>query len=239
MIWTIAALYRFTPIAKPEAFCIELREELPKHGIIGTLLVASEGINGTLAGTPEALEVLLDILSRRCGLPRDQVKFSHSETQPFGKLRIKYKQEIITFKQPQANPNEVVGQYVEAKNWNALMSDPDVLVLDTRNTYETAFGTFDGAVVPDIEKFTEFAEYVRSAMQAEKKKKIAMFCTGGIRCEKASSFMMTEGFPEVYHLKGGILKYLEEVPQGESRWQGECYVFDERVAVGHGLKPRN
>lgn len=239
MTWTIAALYRFTPIAKPEALCIELREILPKYGIIGTLLVASEGINGTMAATPEGIDALLAILADRCGLPREDVKFSHSEAMPFGKLRIKYKQEIITFKQPQADPNRIVGQYVEPQDWNALMNDPDVLVLDTRNTYETSFGTFEGAVVPDIEKFTEFADYVRSAMKADKKKKIAMFCTGGIRCEKASSFMRTEGFPEVYHLKGGILKYLEEIPAEQSKWQGECFVFDERVAVGHGLKPRN
>ena len=238
MTWTIAALYRFTPIAKPEALCIELRQTLPAYGLIGTLLVASEGINGTMAGTPEAIDALLTILAERCGLPREDVKFSHSDEAPFGKLRIKYKQEIITFKQPQADPSKIVGEYVEAKDWNALMADPDVLVLDTRNTYETAFGTFDGAVVPDIEKFTEFAEYVRTAMQAEKKKKIAMFCTGGIRCEKASSFMRTEGFDEVYHLKGGILKYIEDVPAAQSKWQGECYVFDERVAVGQGLKPR-
>ncbi len=239
MTWKIAALYRFTPIAAPEALCEELRVLFPQHGIIGTLLVAPEGINGTLASTGEGIAALVDILAERCGLQPDEVKYSFSETQPFGKLRVKFKREIITFKQPQADPNKVVGKYVSPAEWNALMNDPDVLVLDTRNTYETVFGTFKGAVVPEIEKFTEFADYVREAMQAEKKKKIAMFCTGGIRCEKASSFMLTEGFPEVYHLKGGILKYLEEIPQDQSKWQGECYVFDERVAVGHGLKPRN
>lgn len=240
MTWKIAALYRFVSIAEPEALCRELREELPRHGIIGTLLVAPEGINGTLAApSDEGIEALLTILNQRCGLPREDVKFSCSETQPFGRLRVRLKREIITFKQPQADPNRIVGQYVEAKDWNTLMSDPEVLVLDTRNTYETVFGTFKGAVVPEIENFTEFAAYVREALAAEKKKKIAMFCTGGIRCEKASAFMLTEGFPEVYHLKGGILKYLEEIPQDQSKWQGECFVFDERVAVGHGLKPRN
>lgn len=239
MTYTIAALYRFTEIADPEALCIELRELFPPLGILGTLLVAGEGINGTLAGSPEGIEAMLDILNARCGLPRDEVKFSSSELPPFRRLKIRFKREIITFKQPQANPARQVGQYVEAADWNALLADPDVLLLDTRNTYETLFGTFKGAVVPEIEKFTEFADYVREAMQADKKKKIAMFCTGGIRCEKASAFMLAEGFPEVYHLKGGILKYLEVIPQAESRWQGECYVFDERVAVGPGLKSRN
>ena len=172
MTWKIAALYRFTPIAAPEALCEELRVLFPQHGIIGTLLVAPEGINGTLAADEAGIAALIGILSSRCGLQTDEVKYSFAETQPFGKLRVKHKREIITFKQPQADPNVTVGQYVNPAEWNALMNDPDVLVLDTRNTYETVFGTFKGAVVPEIEKFTEFAAYVREAMSASRKRKL-------------------------------------------------------------------
>ncbi|MDP9196912.1 MAG: rhodanese-related sulfurtransferase [Pseudomonadota bacterium] len=237
MTWTIAALYRFVTIADPAALRLELRESFAQLGLCGTLLVAPEGINGTLAGSPGSVDRMLEILHEKTGLPRDDVKFSAAETKPFRRQKIRLKREIITFGQPQADPAVRAGQYVEAKDWNALVSQPDVLVLDTRNTYETAIGTFRSALDPQIECFTDFVRYVREKLDPQKHRKVAMYCTGGIRCEKASAFMLAEGFPEVYHLKGGILKYLEDVPQTESRWNGECYVFDRRVSVGHGLVP--
>jgi UPF0176 protein len=168
-------------------------------------------------------------------LPREDVKFSSSETKPFQRLKIRLKKEIITFNQSAADPTVRVGTYVTPEKWNALLDDPEMVVLDTRNKYETMIGTFAHAQDPQIETFTEFADYVREHLDPQKHKKIAMYCTGGIRCEKASAFMLAEGFSEVYHLKGGILKYLEQVEPELSRWQGECYVFDRRVAVGHGL----
>ena len=235
MNYTVAALYRFTPMSNIEALRLELKASFAQLGLCGTLLIAPEGINGTLAGEPRAVEQMLDILHHHAGLTRDEVKFSEAPEKPFLRLKIRLKKELITFKQESADPTKQVGQYVEARDWNALITQPDVVVLDTRNIYETVIGTFKGAVDPNIEQFTDFAAFVRSNMASDKKKKIAMYCTGGIRCEKASAFMLAEGFPEVYHLKGGILKYLEDVPQEQSLWNGECYVFDRRVAVGHGL----
>jgi len=168
-------------------------------------------------------------------LPREDMKFSEATEKPFHRLKIRLKREIITFRQPDADPSVMAGKYVAAQDWNALMADPDVLLIDTRNRYETRLGSFSNAFDPGIEQFSEFAEYVRQNLDPAQIPKIAMFCTGGIRCEKASAFLRQEGFAEVYHLKGGILKYLEEVPVETSRWQGECYVFDHRMAVGHGL----
>lgn len=239
MTYHIAAFYRFTPIADVQKIVTDLKAHLAALGICGTILIAPEGINGTMAGSAGAVEGLLNILSSQFGLPREDVKLSYAETKPFKRLKVRPKKEIITFNQPAADPTKRVGQYVSADRWNDLMNDPDVLVLDTRNTYETMIGTFEGAIVPSIETFTQFADYVRENLAAMKKKKIAMFCTGGIRCEKASAFMLSEDFPEVYHLKGGILKYLETVPEQQSKWQGACYVFDRRMAVEHGLRPGN
>jgi UPF0176 protein len=235
MTYTVAAFYRFVPVADGAALRSSLLTLFVELGLCGTLLLAPEGINGTMAGSKEAVESLLSILHETFGLTRNEVKFSEAPEKPFNRLKIRLKKEIITFKQPQANPNELKGVYVSPHEWNDLMKDPDVLVLDTRNVYETVIGTFKSAVDPQIQNFTEFADYVRTHLASAKNKKIAMYCTGGIRCEKASAFMRAEGFPEVYHLKGGILKYLEEVPADESQWQGDCYVFDRRMAVGHGL----
>jgi UPF0176 protein len=179
---------------------------------------------------------MLNILFEKNGLMRDEVKFSHAPEKPFNKLKIRLKRELITFNQPEADPTRIVGKYVEAKDWNNLISDPEVIVLDTRNRYETTIGRFDKAIDPQIDTFTGFANFVRQNLSGAKEKKIAMYCTGGIRCEKASAFMLVQGFPEVYHLKGGILKYLEDVPAAESKWRGDCYVFDKRMAVGQGLK---
>ena len=235
MMYTVAALYRFTPIGDIASLRDVLKSTFTQLGLCGTLLIAPEGINGTLAGEESAINQMLDVLHHHTGLTRDEVKFSTAPEKPFLRLKVRLKKELITFKQESADPTKQVGQYVEAKDWNALVSQPDVVVLDTRNVYETVIGTFKGAVDPNIEQFTDFATFVRENMAADKKKKIAMYCTGGIRCEKASAFMLAEGFPEVYHLKGGILKYLEDVPQEQSLWNGECYVFDRRIAVGHGL----
>lgn len=235
MRYTIAALYRFTAIADAPACVARLRERFASLDICGSLLVAHEGINGTLAGNEAGIEAMLDVLKEETGLPHADVKFSHSESKPFRRLKVRLKKELITFKQPNADAANNAGAYVEARDWNALLADPDTLLIDTRNAYETIIGTFRGASLPPIHRFTEFAGYVRKNLAAAKKKKVAMFCTGGIRCEKASAFMRAEGFENVYHLKGGILRYLEDVPAEESRWQGACYVFDQRVAVAHGL----
>jgi UPF0176 protein len=234
----VAALYHFTPIADTAALRETLRQEFAAlPGLCGSLLIAPEGINGTLA-VPDrpSIDTLLKILATHCNLTSHaNVKFSTAPEKPFNRLKLRLKRETITFNQPHANPAERVGTYVPPADWNALVDDPSVTVLDTRNTYETAIGTFNRAVVPPITHFTEFAAWVRANLNPERDKKVAMFCTGGIRCEKASAFMLAEGFESVYHLQGGILKYLEDVPQENSRWQGDCYVFDKRMAVGHGL----
>lgn len=232
-MYTLAALYRFASIDAPrlQADCLAYFATLD---LCGSLLVAPEGINGTLAGSQENIDAMLDFLRAETGLDRADVKFSTATHQPFDRLKVRLKREIITFHQPSADPANS-GQYVSAKDWNALMADPDVLLIDTRNAYEVAVGAFEGATNPGISTFTQFAGYVRAHLDASKQKKVAMYCTGGIRCEKASAFMKAEGFQQVYHLRGGILKYLEEIPPDESKWRGECYVFDKRTAVTHGL----
>ncbi|MFY9287275.1 MAG: rhodanese-related sulfurtransferase [Alphaproteobacteria bacterium] len=235
MNYTIAALYRFVTINDTAALRAELKPAFAALDICGTLLIAPEGINGTLAGSKNSIDQMLALLEKHTGLPGRDVKFSFAPEKPFKRLKIRLKREIITFNQPQANPNTLAGTYVEPQDWNKLISDPEVVVLDTRNMYETVIGTFQKAQDPKTECFTDFADYVRENLDPSKHKKIAMYCTGGIRCEKASAFMRAEGFDEVYHLKGGILKYLETIPADESQWNGDCYVFDRRVSVGHGL----
>ena len=235
MVYTIAAFYRFTPLADVSALRLGLKQDLAALRLCGTLLLAPEGINGTLAGEESAIDALLDLLGRRFGLPREDVKLSYAAEKPFPRLQVRVKQEIITFRQPSADPSVQAGTYVAPENWNALLADPDVLLLDTRNRYETRLGTFQDALLPQTEHFSEFAGYARRQLDPARDRKIALFCTGGIRCEKASAFLLSEGFAEVYHLKGGILKYLAEVPAEDSRWQGECYVFDHRMAVGQDL----
>jgi len=235
MTYTIAALYLFIPVADPAELKQKFLQELSPLQLCGTLLIAPEGINGTLAGSELAIQELLISLNKNTGLSQKDVKFSYSEEKPFNRFKIRLKREIVTFNQPHVNPNLRVGTYIEPDQWNTLIEDPDVTVIDTRNKYETLIGTFKNAIDPKIDSFTEFSDYVRENLDPKKHKKIAMFCTGGIRCEKASSFMLAEGFESVFHLKGGILKYLEEIPKEQSRWQGDCYVFDRRMAVGHGL----
>ena len=235
MTYTIAALYLFIPVADPAELKQKFLQELSPLQLCGTLLIAPEGINGTLAGSALAIQELLICLNNNTGLLQKDVKFSYSKEKPFNRFKIRLKREIVTFNQPHVNPNMSVGTYIEPDQWNTLIEDPDVTVIDTRNKYETLIGTFKNAIDPKIDSFTEFSDYVRENLDPKKHKKIAMFCTGGIRCEKASSFMLAEGFESVFHLKGGILKYLEEIPKEQSRWQGDCYVFDRRMAVGHGL----
>ncbi|ALN73016.1 rhodanese-related sulfurtransferase [Aureimonas sp. AU20] len=236
MTWTIVALYRFVAIPDLPALRAHLFDFAKARDIYGTLLLAGEGINGTVAGTQGAITDLVDELDRTLGVRQGEVKFSTADARPFARLKVRIRPEIITMRAPEADPTKQVGTYVEPKDWNALLADPDVVVIDTRNRYETRVGTFETAVDPEIDSFTEFKSFVHEKLDPTRQPKVAMFCTGGIRCEKASSFMLAHGFSEVFHLKGGILQYLEDVPASESRWQGECYVFDSRTAVGHELE---
>ncbi len=234
---TVAALYHFTRLDDPAAIRTPLLDACEAAGIKGTLLLAREGINGTIAGGENAIGAVLGHIRALPGCANLEVKFSHAPAMPFHRLKVRLKREIVTMGQPDIDPTLSVGRYVAAEDWNALISDPDTVVIDTRNDYEVAVGTFAGAVDPGTASFRDFPEWFREHRDAllSGKKKVAMFCTGGIRCEKSTSFLRAEGIDEVYHLKGGILKYLEQVPEDESLWQGECFVFDERVAVRHGL----
>ncbi|WP_283149472.1 rhodanese-related sulfurtransferase [Silvimonas soli] len=231
----VAALYKFVTLTD----YVELREPLQQCmkdlGVKGTLLLAQEGINGTVSGTREAIDGLLTWLKNDPRMLDIDHKESYCDEQPFYRTKVKLKKEIVTLGVPGVDPNKKVGTYVEPQDWNALIADPEVLVIDTRNDYEVAIGTFERAVDPQTTSFSEFPEYIKEHFDPAKHKKVAMFCTGGIRCEKASSYMLGEGFEEVFHLKGGILKYLETVPQEESRWKGDCFVFDNRVTVRHDL----
>ncbi len=233
--FTVVALYCFAPLPHYES----LREPLAKlccaSGIKGTLLLAAEGINGTVAGTAQAIEKLVGHITAIPGLGQPELKYSHAAEMPFHRMKVRLKREIVTMGVEGIDPLKSVGTYVAPRDWNALIADEDTVVIDTRNDYEYAIGTFEGAIDPRTKSFREFPDWVEENRDRLEGKKIAMFCTGGIRCEKATAFVKGLGFDEVYHLKGGILKYLEEVPREESLWRGECFVFDERVAVGHGL----
>jgi UPF0176 protein len=235
----VAALYQFAPLPDFRELREPLRALCAGLAIRGTILLAHEGINGTVAGTADAIEALVREL--RDGplfggrLDNLELKFSQASAMPFARLKVRLKKEIVTLGDPAVDPTRTVGTYVDPRDWNALIASADTLVIDTRNQFEVAMGTFDGAVDPQLASFGEFKNFVAERLDPEKHKKIAMFCTGGIRCEKASSYLLSRGFKEVYHLKGGILKYLEGVPESESRWQGECFVFDDRIALGHGL----
>ena len=234
-VWKVLALYRFVTLENLDALKASLQARCDELQLCGTLLLASEGINGTIAGTESAMAAILEDLETLFGVSQGEVKSSYAEGKPFRRMKVQIKKEIVTMRTPKATPAEVVGTYVDPKDWNALLEDPDILVLDTRNEYEMTIGTFKNSVNPHIDAFTEFVPYVENQLDPTKTKKVAMFCTGGIRCEKASSFMLNQGFETVYHLKGGILKYLEEIPPEESLWDGACFVFDRRVAVGHNL----
>ena len=233
----IAALYRFARIPEPEKLLGALHLACEREGVKGTLLIAHEGINGTIAGLPEGLARALDEIRALTSLQDLELKFSSALEMPFLRMKVKLKREIVTIGDESVDPLRAAGTYVAAKDWNALISDPDVVLIDVRNDYEYRIGTFKGAIDPETTSFRAFPAYIRENFAADKSRKIAMFCTGGIRCEKASAFMLQEGFSEVYHLQGGILRYLEEIPAEESAWQGGCFVFDERIAVGHALVP--
>jgi UPF0176 protein len=236
MVFHVAAFYQFAKLGNYAALRQPLLDLLTAHHIRGSILLAAEGINGTIAGEPAGLAAALAGIRALTGLNDLEHKTSHAAAMPFKRMKVRLKQEIVTIGNVVADPTEKVGTYVDAKDWNALISDPDVILIDTRNAYEVGIGTFTGAIDPHTESFSAFPGFVREKLAANREAKIAMFCTGGIRCEKASSFMINEGFENVYHLKGGILKYLETVPAAESRWEGACFVFDERVAVEHDLK---
>ena len=231
----VAALYKFVALPDYVALREPLLNVLEANSIKGTLLLAEEGINGTVAGSREGIDALLAWFGSDSRLADIDHKESRCDEPPFYRTKVKLKKEIVTLGVPGVDPNLRVGTYVEPKDWNALIDDPEVLLIDTRNDYEVAIGTFEGAIDPQTKSFREFPEYIKAHYDPARHKKVAMFCTGGIRCEKASSYMLGEGFEEVYHLKGGILKYLEEVPEQETRWRGDCYVFDNRVTVRHDL----
>ena len=235
---TVAALYQFTPFEDPSALRGPLLDACNVAGAKGTLLLAREGINGTIAGSGDAIAVVIAHIRALPGCADLDVKVSHAEAMPFNRMKVRLKREIVTMGEPDIDPTASVGRYVDPHDWNALISDPGTLVIDTRNDYEVAIGTFRGAVDPETSSFRDFPAWFRAHREEllEGRTKFAMFCTGGIRCEKSTSFLRGEGIEEVYHLKGGILKYLEQVPREESLWDGECFVFDERVSVGHGLE---
>ena len=233
---TICALYKFVRLDNYKDLQAPLLARMNELAVKGTLLLAAEGINGTISGSQAAIEKVLSFLAKHEGLADISHKESYADENPFHRTKVKLKKEIVTMGVEGIDPNQVVGTYVKPKDWNNLISDPDVLLVDTRNDYEVEIGTFKGALNPDTETFREFPKYVEDNLDKTKHKKVAMFCTGGIRCEKSTAYLKEQGFEEVYHLEGGILKYLEEVPSTETMWQGECFVFDGRVAVDHELE---
>ena len=233
---TVAALYHFVILDNYRDLREPLLNKMIELGIKGTLLLANEGINGTVAGEKASIEQLISWLKSDSRLASLKYKVSYDDEMPFYRTRVKLKKEIVTMGVEGIDPNQVVGTYVEPKDWNALISDPDVTLVDTRNEYETMIGSFQNALDPHTESFRQFPDYVKNKLDPKKNKKVAMFCTGGIRCEKSTAYLKEQGFDEVYHLHGGILKYLEEVPEEESLWKGECFVFDNRVSVNHRLE---
>lgn len=233
----VCALYKFVTLENFTHLQAELLELLKNHKVKGTLLLANEGINGTVAGSEQGINALLAWMDTDERLKGITYKLSYTENMPFLRTRVKLKREIVTMGVEGIDPKRTVGTYIKPGDWNALISDPDVTVVDTRNNYEIAIGTFKNAIDPQTESFREFPRYVTKNLDPARHKKVAMFCTGGIRCEKSTAYLKEQGFEEVYHLEGGILKYLEEIPEKESLWEGECFVFDERVSVNHALEP--
>jgi UPF0176 protein len=231
----VCAMYKFVTLENFELLREPLHAVMVANEVRGTLLLAGEGINGTVAGKREGVDALLSWLEKDPRLSAIVTKESYDEANPFLRTKVKLKKEIVTMGIEGIDPKQVVGTYVKPKDWNALISDPDVVLVDTRNDYEVKVGTFEGALDPKTTNFREFPEYVKENLDPDKNKKVAMFCTGGIRCEKSTAYLKEQGFDEVYHLEGGILKYLEEVPEQDSMWEGECFVFDNRVTVDHSL----
>jgi len=237
--YVVCALYHFVRMDNHASLKQPLLKLMNHHGIKGTLLLAAEGINGTVAGKRQAIDHLLTWLRNHEVFKSLVHKESYVATQPFNRTKVKLKKEIVTMGVEDIDPNHIVGSYVKPKDWNALITDPEVLLVDTRNDYEVAIGTFKGALNPNTETFREFPAYVQKNLDPTQHKKVAMFCTGGIRCEKSTAYLKQQGFDEVYHLEGGILKYLEEVPVEQTQWEGECFVFDNRVSVDHHLEKGN
>ncbi|MBD2539985.1 rhodanese-related sulfurtransferase [Coleofasciculus sp. FACHB-SPT36] len=236
MTQVVVAFYKFVKLPDFADKQDPLLSHCKRQGIRGTILLAAEGINGTIAGSREAIDSVLSFLRSDPRLVDLEHKESYADSPPFDRMKVRLKKEIVTLGLPEIDPSDRVGTYVSPQEWNELISDPEVTIIDTRNDYEVSIGTFKRAQNPKTASFRQFPTYVRNNLDPSKHKKVALFCTGGIRCEKATSFMMAQGFQEVYHLKGGILKYLEEVSPEDSLWQGECFVFDQRVAVREGLE---
>lgn len=232
----VAAFYKFAKYPDFQEHQKEILDFCKSKGICGSILLANEGINGTVAGSRSGIDALIAFLKTDPRFLELEHKESFTDEMPFDRMKVRLKKEIVPLGVDGIDPNEKVGTYILAENWNALISDPDVIVIDTRNGYECDIGTFRGAIDPKTRKFRDFPKFVAENLDPNRHKKIAMFCTGGIRCEKATAYMLDQGFQDVYHLKGGILKYLETIPAEESLWDGECFVFDQRIAVGQGLK---
>ena len=237
---TVAALYRFAAFDEPEKLQPSLLRLCKQQGIKGTLLLAKEGINGTIAGSENAIAAVVAHIRALPGCEQLDVKYSGAREMPFYRMKVRLKKEIVTMGIDGIDPNRQVGTYVQPEDWNDLISDPDTIIIDTRNDYEVGIGTFEGAIDPKTKAFRDFPQWFRDNRAAltagANNPKFAMFCTGGIRCEKSTAFLKAEGIEDVYHLEGGILRYLETIPAEQSKWQGECFVFDERVSVGHGLE---
>lgn len=242
MPYKVAAFYQFTPLPDFEQLRDPLRSMCVALDIKGIILLAAEGINGTVAGSAVAIDALMKQIEHGAlfggRIDNLELKFSTALEMPFNRMKVRLKKEIVTIKDGATDPTQQVGTYVDAADWNDLITQPGMVLLDTRNAFEVEMGTFEGAVDPDISSFSEFKDFADRALDPARDKSIAMFCTGGIRCEKASSYLLSRGFENVFHLKGGILKYLETIPEAQSRWKGECFVFDQRVALGHGLTER-
>lgn len=234
---TVTAFYKFVTVEEPAALRAALLDAAAERALKGTILVAREGLNATIAGEDTSIRTFLAWLRSDARFADLVSKESSAPEIPFGRLKVKVKPEIVTLRRPEANPAERVGTYVKPEDWNALIRDPEVVVIDARNAYEVAIGTFENAIDPGTRAFSQFPDFVKASLDPMKHRRIAMFCTGGIRCEKASAYLLSQGFPEVYHLEGGILKYLERIPSEQSLWRGECFVFDERVALEHGVRP--
>jgi len=235
-MFTVCALYQFVRLDDFEAFRTPLRELMVELEIKGTILLALEGLNGTISGSKTSIDGVIQFLQDDGRFDNLEIKFSQSETAPFKRLKVKLKKEIVTLGVEHIDPLSSVGTYIDPQDWNALISDPDVVLIDTRNNYEYEIGSFKGAINPNTETFREFPTYTKDNLEQYRGKKVAMFCTGGIRCEKSTAYLKSQGFDTVYHLHGGILKYLEEVDEDQSLWEGECFVFDDRVAVKHNLE---
>ena len=233
--YVTCAMYKFVALPHFESLRTPLLNAMTKNQIFGTLLLAAEGINGTVSGTREGIDNLLEWINQQPGLENIDSKESYDDKIPFYRTKVKLKKEIVTMGVEGIDPKQSAGTYVQPEDWNALISDPNVVLVDTRNDYEVQVGTFKNAIDPKTISFREFPEWSKNNLDAKENKKVAMFCTGGIRCEKSTAFLKEQGFDEVYHLQGGILKYLEKVPENESLWQGECFVFDNRVTVDHNL----